>query len=111
MMPDRTPLPFSQGFYSFLTSNVDFDAPHAIEGSSNRAHFVGFDLDGFWEEIRIWKKVYVLYIYLLINLRIYKDSQNNYCTSLSNIIMYRRLLIVIELDKNVNMYSIICDLM
>ena len=90
---------------------MDFDAPHAIEGSSNRAHFVGFDLDGFWEEIRIWKKVYVLYIYLLINLRIYKDSQNNYCTSLSNIIMYRRLLIVIELDKNVNMYSIICNLM
>ena len=43
---------------------MDFDAPHAIEGSSNRAHFVGFDLDGFWEEIRIWKKVYVLYIFV-----------------------------------------------
>ena len=39
-----------------------------IEGSLNRVYFVGFDLDG-----KGWKEVYVLYIYLLINLRIYKD--------------------------------------
>ena len=38
------------------------------------SNFVGFDLDGFWKDVRVWKQVYVLYIYLLINLRICKDS-------------------------------------
>lgn len=73
-----------------------------------------FLLDSIWMDfgrmyVHMERSMY--YIYLLINLRICKNSQNNYCTCLSNIIMYRRLLIVIELDKNVNMYSIICDLM
>ena len=43
------------------------DYVHETEGSSNRVYFVGFDLGGFWKDVRIWKEVYVLYIYIFVN--------------------------------------------
>ena len=39
-----------------------YDYVHETEGSSNRVYFVGF-----WEDVRIWKEVYVLYIYIFVN--------------------------------------------
>lgn len=52
-----------------------------------------------------------IYIYIIVFSDISYIPWLNHCTNLSNIIIYHRLLIVIELDKNVDMYLILCDFM
>lgn len=52
-----------------------------------------------------------IYIYIIVFSNISYIPWLNHCTNLSNIIIYHRLLIVIELDKNVDMYLILCDFM
>lgn len=52
-----------------------------------------------------------MYIYIIVFSNISYIPWLNHCTNLSSIIIYHHLLIVIELDKNVDMYLILCDFM